>query len=273
MTHRRTAVAAVFVALLVNFTPPPGQAQEPRSAPGESTRARRPADTPQPPPATRAAAVPAKLDIHAALAFELDTDVFTTPMTFKDFAGLIYDKVRKTRGIDLPILVDVKSFKELNPDSPTPYDATVSLPPVPQRMPVRTMLEIGVMQLSDATYIIRDGAIWIVTTDHAAPAALLHRPVLMKFSEVPLEQALRQLSDKAGVSIVLDTRAKEKNAAPVSADFRHDVDTESAVRMLANMAGLRAVLMGRGVYVTTPENAAALEQELKSAAPGVRKRK
>ena len=81
------------------------------------------------------------------------------------------------------------------------------------------------------------------------------------FEKRPLDQALRSLALETGFSIVLDTnRAGERAQAHVTARFR-GIGLENAVRVLADQAELKSVLVDKVLYVTTPENAELLQKE------------
>jgi type II secretory pathway component HofQ len=92
--------------------------------------------------------------------------------------------------------------------------------------------------------------------------------VIASFKKVPLEEALEKLARTHDVNIVLDVRAGEAARAPVSADLTN-VPLDTAVWLLADMAGLKSLRRENVVYVTTPANAAALqrERERKSLGP------
>ena len=85
----------------------------------------------------------------------------------------------------------------------------------------------------------------------------------------PLEEALRELSDLTGVNIVLDGRAGDKGRTPVTARLT-DVPLDNAVKVLADMADLTPVVVGRVLYVTSKDNAKALRAErVRPASPSV----
>jgi hypothetical protein len=234
MTYRRIALAGLFVALLF-AAPVLGQAPTGR-----------------------------KMPLTEVLALEVPTDKFTTPVTLQDALGLMYD-ILASQGLDVRIVFNEGSFKELNPDIQMPLDTPVRALPVPKTLPLEKLLEVALGQLPmPAGMVLHGNTIEIVAREHATLPFLLWQRVLAKFDETPLDRALHQLSDKTGVSIVLDPRIKERKATPITVEFRRDVNLESALRMLANMAELKIVLLDRGVYVTTPENAATMEQELKN---------
>jgi hypothetical protein len=75
-----------------------------------------------------------------------------------------------------------------------------------------------------------------------------------------LAEALGELSDLSGVSVVLDSRGQKEDKLVVSADFRN-VPVQDAVRDLADKAGMKSVFMENLLYVTSKKNAERLEKE------------
>src|SRR5262249_10883182 len=125
---------------------------------------------------------------------------------------------------------------------------------------------------SGATYVIRRDRVEVTTEaavraefwsgDHKGPYLPL---VYTSFDKAPLGQALDELADASEYTVMLDGRAadKAKEAGPAGSA---NVPLDNAVRLLADTAGLKSVLVGRALYVTTKENAAALETEEKEKA-------
>jgi hypothetical protein len=81
------------------------------------------------------------------------------------------------------------------------------------------------------------------------------------FDKVPLEDAVKELSEQADFSVLLDNRAADKGHTPVSARLRN-TPLDTAVRLLADMADLRPIHLDDVLYVTTKENAAALDARI-----------
>jgi type II secretory pathway component HofQ len=79
-------------------------------------------------------------------------------------------------------------------------------------------------------------------------------------SEVPLDTALKKLAQGTGVQIVFDPKLGKEAHAPVSLRV-DDVPLEAAVRLLTNLAGLKPYRMGNIVYITTKERFAELKAE------------
>jgi hypothetical protein len=86
----------------------------------------------------------------------------------------------------------------------------------------------------------------------------------------PLGKVLEELAADSGFNIVQDPRAARQLRTPVAVNLR-DTPLDTAVLVLADMAGLRAVLKDNVLYVTTPENAPRLEQQAQqNRAPSAR---
>ena len=85
--------------------------------------------------------------------------------------------------------------------------------------------------------------------------------VNVALDKIPLEDAVRQLADQADFNVVVDNRAGEKAKTLVSARLIN-TPLDSALRLLTDMSDLRTVHLDNILFVTTKENAAALEARL-----------
>jgi RNA polymerase sigma factor (sigma-70 family) len=124
---------------------------------------------------------------------------------------------------------------------------------------------------SGATYLIRKDHIEITTED--AVRRELHLPVPKRdenslplerltlvwqdFKKVPLDRALADLAEDTNCNVVIDARVEEKTTVKVTARLAN-VPLDTAVAVLADMAGLEVVRMDNVLYVTSPESAAKL---------------
>jgi hypothetical protein len=211
--------------------------------------------------------------IQEKLATEIDTKGLTDLMTFKEFLSVLRERC-VLKGTDLPIVVNVASYKEENPDTPSPFEAQVLLPDVPATTTAGQALRAAVSQLpAQGVVILRNGVAEVVSRSAGNHEALLRQKVLVRFDKVPLAEVIRQLSEMSGVSIVPDPRLQEKAAMLISADFRGDTSLEAALRMVVNMADLRVVMTDGGAYVTTPSNANLMEKQLRSRKQEMEKEK
>jgi RNA polymerase sigma factor (sigma-70 family) len=93
--------------------------------------------------------------------------------------------------------------------------------------------------------------------DEEAACPAMSPLVWEDLKKVPLEKALRDLAEDTGVNIVLDPRTQKMGNVEITTTLRN-VPVETAVEVLADMAGLTVVYRDNIVYVTTPENAERL---------------
>lgn len=100
----------------------------------------------------------------------------------------------------------------------------------------------------------------LLSDDPKEPPLVLRELVSVTAEEKPLREVLRDLADNTGANIVLDSRLREQAQAPVTVSLQN-VPLVTAVRLLADMAEVRTVIMDNVLYVTTVENAAKLERE------------
>jgi hypothetical protein len=94
------------------------------------------------------------------------------------------------------------------------------------------------------------------------PVAALAAPARKAtFDKRPLSEALQELLEGSGYKLVVDTgRTGGKAKAPVSADL-DGVPLETCLRVLADLADLKPVVLDNVVYLTTRENGKALQEE------------
>jgi RNA polymerase sigma factor (sigma-70 family) len=125
-----------------------------------------------------------------------------------------------------------------------------------------------------ATFLVKGGQIVIVPyqpymnpdngrdppQEVPAVSALLREPVQVAADDIPLADALRDIAEATGANIIIDVRLKEKAKVPVTAHLQH-VPLETAVRLLSDMADVKAVALDNVLYVTTKENADKIRQE------------
>ena len=199
--------------------------------------------------------------IRALLNDTLDMRSFQQPMTLKEALGEIQKQLNeKYKEEDaLPILVDAEAFKEENPDAPDLFDTQVMYPPFPRRMTVATALWLALSKAptNNVTYLVRRGFVEITTRERVKPWVLFSTKVLAQFDRRPLDEAMAELSEQSGVSIVLDPRVGAKAKAPVSATFRNTTALEAAVALLAEMAELHVRHLDSDIlFVTEKEKGA-----------------
>jgi hypothetical protein len=153
---------------------------------------------------------------------------------------------------DFPILVDTRAFK----NGEDVYETQVKLPAF-KKLALGQVLDLLVHQLpeQDATYRVRKRWIEVTTADQLFPN---NQKVRAKFVGVPLEDALRELSEQTGIGIVLDARVANKGKEPITATFPPDTNLVTAAGLLADMAGLKMRVVDRILYMTSPTNKAEI---------------
>jgi hypothetical protein len=161
----------------------------------------------------------------------------------------------------VPIHIDYALFKDTyNEETAMVDQRKVGLPALPKGQSV--VLDASLRQLlkqAGATYLIQGNRIVIVPDtlrfDDELWADALR--VSLQADKLPLNDALEQLSDASGISIVVDPAVGEKATAPLNAALVN-VPVTTAVRVLANMADLKPVVMDKVLYVTTKDRAKEL---------------
>jgi hypothetical protein len=128
---------------------------------------------------------------------------------------------------------------------------------------------------SGATFLVRRDCIEITTNQFVDTEVWgrggsnkdPHLPLVnLTIRHRPLNEVLHQLAEDADFNILVDNRAKEESQTEVTAQLRN-APLDSAVRLLADQAGLRAVHLDNMLYVTTQTNAAALDARLNKDFP------
>jgi hypothetical protein len=120
---------------------------------------------------------------------------------------------------------------------------------------------------SGAAFLVRTDHVEITTNTYLASEIWgkytgPHLPLVnATLAKTPLEEAIKELAEQAEFNIVLDNRAADKAKTPVTITLRN-TPLDTALRLLADMADLRAVHLDNVLYLTTRENAAALEARL-----------
>jgi RNA polymerase sigma factor (sigma-70 family) len=155
--------------------------------------------------------------------------------------------------------IDVFRFEVCDP---------VPLPPMRASLGIvmRTILERLPPKMG-AMYVIRKEFIEI-TTETAVRAELgipPNRPLLPlvcdTLDDVPITVALRRLADHTGYNVVVDPRIADKLRTSTNLVELNNVPVDTAVRLVANMAGMSVVRLDNVLYVTTADNAKHLREE------------
>ena len=215
----------------------------------------RPMDsTPQPPSDSaererRFKAMRAKLNKPVVLERGLES------MTFRDAKAYVEDH------FDITILANYGAF----PEDSSPLEANVHLEKM-SGVSMQTMLDMFMDQIG-GTYVIHTDYIEITSPEFVRTESwvtgdrTLVPRVHADLNDIPLDQAVRELAIQSGFTIVLDRHALGDSIMPRVTALFDGVCLDTAVEMLANMGGLKAVALDRGFYLTKEENADKLRAQ------------
>jgi hypothetical protein len=145
------------------------------------------------------------------------------------------------------------------PDQP-PSPVDVDLKDVTVRTALRSIL--SPYNLSFAPI----GDTVVITTDDMAMFRQMRQRVSVDLEKTPFADALKQISRQTGANLILDARVEKDAAAKVSLQME-DVPLETAVRLLAEMAGLKPVRVGNVLFVTGKANANEMRNDPDIAQP------
>jgi RNA polymerase sigma factor (sigma-70 family) len=196
--------------------------------------------------------------------------------------GLVLEQTTDFEGLDqlnlhdvlgylserLGITVDINHRAFADAGVKDPYETLLKAVPSMKNVRLSVILRMVLSRVpieDGATFLVRDGHIE-VTTNAAVRAELglakgerLLPLVQSEFDKIPLEQALKEMARATGMNIVLDVRSADKAKLAISASFIN-VPVDAAVKVLADMAELRPVMLGNVLYVTSAENAERLKK-------------
>jgi hypothetical protein len=144
-------------------------------------------------------------------------------------------------------------------------DQTVALPKMPA-ISAESALSLLLSQVN-GSFRIRDGYIEITTLrqlgifDVVNPDPAPFPLVRLSLQSQAFEDALTDLAELSGVNIVLDRPHAGNRARKRVTTTLENVRVDTAVSLLADLAGLKTVLDGNVLYVTSVRKARAIEAE------------
>ncbi len=202
--------------------------------------------------------------ILADLQVEMNSQPFRETIKLSDFLALMHDQLQ-ARGKAVSFVVAEEAYRDENADAPALLDQQITLRNLPAKASANHLLRQALKQMPmKSAFVIRAGKVEIVPLSRTAKEYMLNQTFHVDFSERRLDQALEELSELTGVSIIVDVRAKQKLQTAITARFHDDVALQDAVRMLTDMAELKVVYLVTGLYITTPEHAPVMRKELKA---------
>src|SRR6185437_14296781 len=144
----------------------------------------------------------------------------------------------------------------INPTVPGPY-AHLRIGGQFHGMPLRTALT-KMLRNHDLTHVLVGDTVFI-TTSGKATALQLGQAVSVNIEAKPLSEVLKRLSRDTGANVVLDPRAAKEGRTTLTLRL-DEVPLETAVGLLADEAGLKAVRMNNVLYVTSEARAEKLRK-------------
>jgi hypothetical protein len=108
-------------------------------------------------------------------------------------------------------------------------------------------------------YILFEDSV-LVTSDEMAAMRQMRQRVSVDLEDVPFNKAVRNLAKNHGLNLVIDPKVTKQSEAAVSLQLEN-AGIETAVRLLAELANLKAVRMGNVMFVTTEEKATKIREE------------
>jgi type II secretory pathway component HofQ len=164
------------------------------------------------------------------------------------------DALREAAKVDI-ILDSVTIQQQLgfSPEQP-PRPVNLHARDVPARVVLRRLADQYGLD-----YAVVGGSV-VLSTEEGAAIRQFRQRVGVDFDKVELAAALKKLSADTGANLVLDPRVEKEASAKVSLQME-DVPLETAVHLLAAMAGLKPARVGNVVFVTTKAAAAEMRQD------------
>jgi hypothetical protein len=100
----------------------------------------------------------------------------------------------------------------------------------------------------------------LVSSEDVIVHRQLKQRVNVDFDKVPLTAALKQLARETGINLLVDSRSQKEGQTAVTLQLE-DVGLDAAVRLMAEMAGLKPVRVGNVLFVTTKQSAQDMRAE------------
>lgn len=106
----------------------------------------------------------------------------------------------------------------------------------------------------------------LITSDEMAMFRQMRQRVNIDFDNVEFADALKQLSRETATNLIVDKRVVKEAKETVTLQTE-DVPLETAVRLMAEMIGLKPVRVGNTLFVTTKANANEMRADPDLAPP------
>ncbi len=165
---------------------------------------------------------------------------------------LALDQLREETKINFVLDRGTLAQMGIDVDNGTPVKAKL------QNVKVKVALRNLLNQYGLSYAVIGDSV--LVTTDEMAVYRQLKQRVSLDLDRVPVDKALKGLARETATNLLVDNRAQKEAQTAVTLQVE-DVPLETAVRLIGEAAGLKAVRMGNVVLVTTKGHATELRGE------------
>jgi hypothetical protein len=165
---------------------------------------------------------------------------------------LALDQLREETKINFVLDRGTLQLMGIDLDNAAPVKAKL------QKVKAKVALRNVLNQYGLAYAIVGDSV--VVTTEEMAVYRQLKQHVSVDLDRVQMEKALKGLSRETATNLLVDNRAQKDAQAAVTLQL-DDVPLETAVRLIAEAAGLKPVRLGNVVLVTTKAHAAELRNE------------
>lgn len=125
--------------------------------------------------------------------------------------------------------------------------------------PVRTTLQ-KMLSPHHLTYILLNDGVFI-TSESNAYARQMRQRVNVDVKDKALDTALKDLAAETGITLLIDPRQRQVARAQGVTLALQDATLETAVRLLTELADLKAVQVGNVTFVTDAKRAAEIRKE------------
>jgi hypothetical protein len=194
-------------------------------------------------------ATPAKTDTPMAAARKALDEVGDMDYQARTLLDVVTDLKEKSK---LPIILDNAVYNfGLDPNQP---NVTVNLKQVKLRDGLKAVLAPYNLKFG----LTQDGL--FISSEEGVITRQLRQRVSVDCDGTDFAAVAKQLAADTGANVVVDPRLGDKAKKAVTLKLE-DVPLESAVRLLAEVADLKAVRMSNVLFITTPERAKELRPD------------
>jgi hypothetical protein len=145
----------------------------------------------------------------------------------------------------LDVVIDQASFNKATAgDTFDLLEVDVTFPPFLPTATVQECLEIALRQVptDNATFLIRNGRIDILTSDESNINVLLDKGIAIQFREFPLKLAIEELAEHTGLTVMIDPRCGAELNKSVNVRAQNDISPRGILTSWADMFELKLVV-------------------------------